>query len=63
MLVYDQPINQAKSGERAATRAPSAFDLLSLFSALWRRKTMIAAAALIGACAAVGLGVHLLGLS
>src|ERR1700744_5475550 len=56
MLLYDQPINQAEPGERAATRASSAFDLLSLFGALWRRKTMIAAAALLGACVAVAVG-------
>src|ERR1700749_4559147 len=59
MLLYDQPINQAEPGERAATRASSAFDLLSLFGALWRRKTMIAAAALLGACAAVAVGKSL----
>ena len=56
MLVYDQPINQAKPGERAATRAPSEFDLLALFGVLWQRRSMIIASAFIAACLAVAAG-------
>ena len=44
MLVYDQPINRARPGRRAATRAPAGFDLFALFSVLWRRKGLITAA-------------------
>jgi uncharacterized protein involved in exopolysaccharide biosynthesis/Mrp family chromosome partitioning ATPase len=59
MLVYDQPINRTRPGRRAATRAPSGFDLLALFSLLWRRKTLIIASALIAAAAAVIAGKSL----
>src|SRR6185437_13720852 len=59
MLVYDQPINQAKPAGRAETRATSVFDLLALFELLWRRKVMIVASALITACAAVAVGKSL----
>lgn len=59
MLVYDQPINQAKPGEHAQTRSASVFDLLALFELLWRRKTTIIASALITACAAVAIGKSL----
>jgi len=59
MLVYDQPINQAKSAGRTETRATSVFDLLALFELLWRRKVMIVASALITACAAVAVGKSL----
>ncbi|HLZ02378.1 MAG TPA: exopolysaccharide transport family protein [Bradyrhizobium sp.] len=59
MLVYDQPINQAKPDARAETRAASGFDLFALFELLWRRKLMIIASALITACAAVVVGKSL----
>jgi len=59
MLVYDQPINRARPGRRAATRAPAGFDLFALFSVLWRRKGLIIASALIMACAAVIAGKSL----
>ena len=59
MLVYDQPINRTRPGRRAATRAPSGFDLFALFSLLWRRKTLIIASALIAAAAAVIAGKSL----
>ncbi len=57
MLIYDQPINQAKQDDRPArARASAGFNLLELVRLLWRRKVAIAAAALIGACAAVAIG-------
>jgi len=57
MLIYDQPINQAKPDDRPArARASAGFNLLELVRLLWRRKVAIAAAALIGACAAVAIG-------
>ena len=59
MLVYDQPINQAKPAGRAETRATSVFDLFALFELLWRRKVIIVASALITACAAVAVGKSL----
>src|SRR5579859_7535690 len=59
MLVYDQPVNQAKPDARAETRAASGFDLFALFELLWRRKLMIIASALITACAAVVVGKSL----
>ncbi len=59
MLVYDQPINRTRPGRRAATRAPSGFDLFALFSLLWRRKTLIIASAFIAAAAAVIAGKSL----
>jgi uncharacterized protein involved in exopolysaccharide biosynthesis/Mrp family chromosome partitioning ATPase len=67
MLVYDQPVNQAKSmasgqaasGEQAATRASSEFDLRTLFGALWLRRSMIIASAFIMATVAVGIGKSL----
>src|SRR5215469_381139 len=59
MLVYDQPINRTRPGRRAATRAPSGFDLFALFTLLWRRKTLIIASALITAAAAVIAGKSL----
>ena len=59
MLVYDQPISRTRPGRRAATRAPSGFDLFALFSLLWRRKTLIVASALIAAAAAVIAGKSL----
>jgi uncharacterized protein involved in exopolysaccharide biosynthesis/Mrp family chromosome partitioning ATPase len=59
MLVYDQPINQAKPGDRAAPRASRDFDLFELAGLLWQRKTTIAAAALICAVVAVAAGKSL----
>ena len=59
MLVYDQPINQAKPGARAEAHSASVFDLFALFDLLWRRKTTIIASALVTACAAVAIGKSL----
>src|ERR1700753_1347634 len=56
MLVFDQPIDQGKSGARATAPASSGFDLLALFRLLWRRKPTIIAAALGCAIAAVVVG-------
>src|SRR5260370_4141308 len=57
MLVYDQPIGQTKPSDRqAASRTPAGFSVLELTRLLWRRRIAIAAAALIGACAAVSFG-------
>jgi uncharacterized protein involved in exopolysaccharide biosynthesis len=59
MLVFDQPIDQGKSGTRATAPASPGFDLLALFRLLWRRKTTIAAAALGCTVAAVVIGKSL----
>src|SRR6478609_11370749 len=59
MLVFDQPIDQGKSGARATAPASSGFDLLALFLLLWRRKTTIIAATLGCAIAAVVIGKSL----
>src|SRR5215470_13953401 len=59
MLVFDQPIDQGKSGTRATAPASPGFDLLALFHLLWRRKTTIATAALGCAVAAVVIGKSL----
>ena len=59
MLVYDQPINQARPEERAAPRAPKGFDLFELTDLLWQRKVTIAAVALICAVFAVAVGKSL----
>ena len=59
MLVYDQPINQAKPGDRVTPRASRGFDLFELAGLLWQRKTTIAAAALICAVIAVAIGKSL----
>ena len=57
MLVYDQPIGQAKSGApRPQPRTPGGFSVLEFSRVLWRRKVAIAAAGLICACAAVAVG-------
>src|SRR5258708_3752962 len=57
MPVYDQPIGQAKPSDRqAASRTPAGFSVLELTRLLWRRRVAIAAAALIGAWAAVAIG-------
>src|SRR5262249_27879374 len=59
MLVFDQPIDQGKSGTRAMAPASSGFDLLALFRLLWRPKTTFATAALGCAIAAVVIGKSL----
>src|SRR5580692_8527730 len=57
MLVYDQPINQAKPEDRPGReRASAGFSVVDLTRLLWRRRVMIAAAALISACLAVAIG-------
>ena len=58
MLVYDQPINQPGPDSRQA-RSPAGFSVLDLTHALWRRRTAIAMAGLICACAAVMIGKSL----
>src|ERR1700727_3462158 len=60
MLVYDQPIGQAKtSAAPAAPRTPAGFSVLDLGRVIWRRKLAIPAAGLICACAAVAVGKSL----
>ena len=60
MLLYDQPINQAKSeGRPAPPRDSAGFSVVQLTRLLWRRKIAIAMAALICACAAVAIGKSL----
>ena len=60
MLVYDQPIDQAKPAATPAPPRPSAaFSVLELTRLLWQRKVAIAAAGLICACAAVMVGKSL----
>ena len=60
MLVYDQPINQNKSGvAQAPPRESAGFSVLELTHLLWQRKVAIASAALICACAAVMVGKSL----
>ena len=60
MLVYDQPINQTKPEDRpAAKRASAGFSVVELTRLLWRRRLVIAAAALICACLAVAIGKSL----
>src|SRR5580692_11458385 len=59
MLLYDQPINPAKSGSSPATsrtHASSSFSVIELAGLLWQRKLAIAASALLCACAAVAIG-------
>ena len=57
MLVYDQPIGQAKAGaSRPQPLMSGGFSVLELSRVLWRRKVAIAAAGLICACAAVAVG-------
>src|ERR1700736_1752831 len=55
MLVYDQPIAQAKP-DRQAPRTSVGFSVLELARLLWQRRVAIAAAGLICACAAVMIG-------
>src|SRR5882757_6771452 len=64
MLIYDQPINQAKNraesdAKPVAAPAPDGFSVLDLVLLLWRRKIAIAAAALLCACLAVAIGKSL----
>ena len=56
MLVYDQPINQTRSG---AGQTSAGFSVLELTRLLWRRKLAIGSAALICACIAVIVGKSL----
>jgi uncharacterized protein involved in exopolysaccharide biosynthesis/Mrp family chromosome partitioning ATPase len=58
MLVYDQPINQAKPDAPQA-RTAAGFSVLDLTRLLWRRRVAIAAAALICAGVAVVIGKSL----
>ena len=60
MLADDQPNNRSKpdAGQKPA-RALSGFSVLQLTQLLWRRKTAIAMAGLICACAAVAVGKSL----
>jgi uncharacterized protein involved in exopolysaccharide biosynthesis/Mrp family chromosome partitioning ATPase len=58
MLVYDQPINQAKPDAPQA-RIAAGFSVLDLTLLLWRRRIAIASAALICACLAVAIGKSL----
>src|SRR5881227_383635 len=60
MLIYDQPINQAKpDAKSAAAPAPGGFSVLDLVLLAWRRKIAIASAALLCACVAVAIGKSL----
>src|SRR5258708_5835729 len=60
MLIYDEPINQAKPDARPAPAPVSAgFSVLDLAQLLWQRKIAIASAALICACIAVAVGKNL----
>jgi uncharacterized protein involved in exopolysaccharide biosynthesis/Mrp family chromosome partitioning ATPase len=60
MLVYNQPIDQAKSDARQAPpRSAAGFSVLEAIRLLWRRRVTIAAGALIFACAAVVVGKSL----
>ena len=60
MLIYDEPINQAKPAPRhAAMPALGGFSVLDLVQLLWRRKIAIASAALLCACIAVAIGKSL----
>ena len=60
MLAYDQPIARSRpdAGPNPA-RTPAGLSVSQLLHLLWRRKTAIAAAALIGACAAIAIGKSL----
>src|SRR3984885_8720938 len=60
MLIYDQPINQAKPEDRPGReRASAGFSVVELIRVLWQRSVMIAATALICACLAVAIGKSL----
>src|ERR1700744_2043570 len=60
MLAYDQPITRSKpdAGPKPA-RLSAGLNVLQLVELLWRRKTAIVAAGLIGACAAIAIGKSL----
>jgi polysaccharide biosynthesis transport protein len=60
MLAYDQPITRSKpdAGPKPARKA-AGLNVLQLAQLLWRRKTAIVFAGLIGACAAVTIGKSL----
>ena len=58
MLIYDEPINQAKPDPRPAAM-PGGFSVLDLVQLLWRRKIAIVSAALLCACIAVAIGKSL----
>src|SRR5579859_3321009 len=60
MLAYDQPITRSKpdAGPKPA-RPLAGLNVMQLVQLLWRRKTAIAAAGLIGACAAIAIGKSL----
>src|SRR4030081_880825 len=64
MLIYDQPINQARNqaesdAKSVAAPATDGFSVLDLVLLLWRRKIAIASAALLCACLAVAIGKSL----
>src|SRR6202047_4721171 len=60
MLAYDQPINRSKPAAGQTPARPAAdFSVSQLARLLWRRKTAIAMAGLICACAAVAIGKSL----
>src|SRR6202140_1132469 len=60
MIIYDEPINQAKPDARPRPVSASAgFSVLDLVQLLWQRKIAIASAALICACVAVAIGKSL----
>ena len=70
MLIYDQPISQARNEAKNAAMsdvrpalvpvpASAGFNVLDLVQLLWRRKIAIAAAALLCACVAVAIGKSL----
>jgi len=67
MLIYDQPIDQARDqandqatpGKEAAPRSQAGLNLFELSRLLWQRKAAIAMAAMICACAAVAIGKSL----
>jgi uncharacterized protein involved in exopolysaccharide biosynthesis/Mrp family chromosome partitioning ATPase len=60
MLAYDQPITRSKpdAGPKPA-RTAAGLNVLELADLLWRHKTAIVFAGLIGACAAVAIGKSL----
>jgi uncharacterized protein involved in exopolysaccharide biosynthesis/Mrp family chromosome partitioning ATPase len=59
MFAYDQPVNSKPDARLEAPRAAAGFNVLQLAQLLWRRRTLIAAAGLICACAAIMVGKSL----
>jgi uncharacterized protein involved in exopolysaccharide biosynthesis/Mrp family chromosome partitioning ATPase len=60
MLVYDQPIGQARPDVRQApSRTVAGFNVMQLAHLLWRRRIAIAMAGLLCACVAVAIGKSL----